>query len=47
MRRLTRAATAWVWADVALKVAGLVVMVGIAAFCVVAIWAYARILGLM
>jgi hypothetical protein len=46
MRRLTRAATAWIWADTAVKVAGLVAVVGIAAFCVVAIWAYARILGL-
>lgn len=46
MRRLTRAATAWVWADTMLKVAGLVVMVGTAAFCVVALWACVKVLGL-
>lgn len=46
MRKLTRAATAWVWADAALKVAGLVVMVGTAAFCVVALLVCVKVLGL-
>ena len=46
MRRLTRAATAWVWADTMLKVAGLVAVVGVAAFCVVALLVCVKVLGL-
>jgi hypothetical protein len=46
MRRLTRAATACVWADTVIKVVGLVVMVGTAAFCVAALWACVKVLGL-
>jgi hypothetical protein len=46
MGRLIRAATAWVWADTAIKIAGLVAVAGIAAFCVVALWACVKVLGL-